>query len=293
MELRHLRYFQAVAREEHFGRAASLIRIAQPALTRQIKDLETELGVALFERLPRGVRLSGAGRIFLDDTNSILDQVQRSVSKVKGFASGHYGTLRIGFSETASRHPAIPKKILKYRLSEPNVELSLLPMASQSQIEALRTGALDLAIVYDIHRQDDESDLFEHKKVGDSDIVLAIYKGHRLAQRGDLAIKDLDGEPLLFPIRKVTPQFYDRLMRACLAQGVSPNIIQETATHSILMSLVSVGMGIGFTENSPQAQTDNVLLRPVRDLGLKFAIQLLWRKSDASPAVRRFVEAMS
>ena len=291
MELRHLRYFQAVAREEHFGRAARAIRIAQPALTRQIRDLETELGVLLFERLPRGVRLSDAGRIFLEETNSVLDQVQRSVAKVKGYAHGHYGTLRIGFSETASRHPVIPAKLLKFRLNEPNIELNLLPMGSQTQVDALRSGALDVGIVYDLHRDDDD-DFFTHQKVGDSDIVLALYKGHPLAGRTDLRMKDLADESFLFPIRRAAPQYYDKLMQACVSRGFSPNIVQEAATHSILLSLIGVGMGIGFTEFTQQAQTESVLLRRVRDLGLKFAIHLLWRKSDSSPAVQRFVEAM-
>ncbi|MEI9928106.1 MAG: LysR family transcriptional regulator [Sphingomonas sp.] len=147
MELRHLRYFQAVAREEHFGRAARTIRIAQPALTRQIRDLEIELGIALFERLPRGVRLSAAGRSFLEDTDAILAQVERSVNRVRGLASGHVGTVRIGFSEIASRHRAIPARILDFRLGEPNVELNLMPMGSQIQVEALRNGTLDVAIV--------------------------------------------------------------------------------------------------------------------------------------------------
>lgn len=292
MELRHLRYFQAVAREEHFGRAARAIHIAQPALTRQIRDLETELGVLLFERLPRGVRLSDAGRIFLEETDSILHQVQRSVGKVKGFASGHFGTLRIGFSETASRHPAIPAKILKFRLGEPNIELSLVPIGSQAQVDALRSGSLDIGIVYDIQRNDDGGEAFAHQKIGDSDIVLALYKGHPLARRDDVRMKDLAGEQFLFPIRRSAPLYYDRLMRTCLAHGFSPNIIQEAATHSILLSLVAVGMGIGFTENSPHAQSKSVLLRRVRDMDLKFAIHLLWRKSDVSPALKRFVDAM-
>jgi DNA-binding transcriptional LysR family regulator len=291
MELRHLRYFQAVAREEHFGRAARAIHIAQPALTRQIRDLETELGVLLFERLPRGVRLSDAGRLFLEDTNAILDQLQRSVSKIKGFASGHFGNLRIGFSETASRHAAIPAKLLKFRLSEPNIELNLMPMSAGGQVEALRSGALDVAIVYDIYR-DDEGELFTHQKLGESDIVLALFKGHRLAQHRELQMKDLAGERFLFPIRNAAPVFYDSLMQACLKHGVSPNIIQETATHSILLSLVSAGMGIGFTENSPHEQSESVILRRVSDLDINFAIDLMWRRSDSSRAVQRFVEAM-
>ncbi len=292
MELRHLRYFQAVAREEHFGRAARAIRIAQPALTRQIRDLELELGVALFERLPRGVRLSAAGRAFLEDTNSILDQVERAVNRVRGLASGHVGTVRIGFSEIASRHRAIATRILDFRLSEPNIELNLLPMSSQAQLDALRSGTLDVAIVYDVHHTRDDLKAFDYIDLGGSDFVLALYKGHRLAAKERIRMRDLAGERFLFASRKPAPQYYDRLMQACLAHGVSPNIIQETATHTILLSLVAVGMGIGFTEYSSGGPADSVVQRRVEDFGVSFRVHLLWRSSDPSPAVLRFVEAM-
>jgi DNA-binding transcriptional LysR family regulator len=292
MELRHLRYFQAVAREEHFGRAAQSIRIAQPALTRQIRDLEAELGLLLFERLPRGVRLSSAGRAFLEETNAILDQIQRSVGRVKGYANGHFGTVRIGYSEIASRHRDIAAKILKFRLSEPNIELNLLPMGSQLQIEALRNGSLDVGIVYDIHRHEEDFAILGSQDIGESNIVLALYSGHPLTRRKDLRMQDLADERFLFPIRKSAPRYYDRLMKACLTHGVSPNIIQEIATHSILLSLVAVGMGVGFTEYSNDSQPESVLFREVKDLDISFRVHLLWRKSDSSPAVLRFVEAM-
>jgi len=292
VELRHLRYFQAVAREEHFGRAARNIRIAQPALTRQIRDLETELGVTLFERLPRGVRLSPAGRSFLEDVDRILGQVQQSVDRVRGFAHGHVGTVRIGFSEIASRHRDIATRILDFRLSEPRIELNLMSTGSLAQVDALRAGNLDIAIVYDVHHSEDDLQQFDRLDMGSSNIVLALYPGHRLAQCDHIHMADLAGEPLLFGIRKAAPLYYDRLMQACLAHGVSPNIIQETATHTILLSLVSVGMGIGFTEFSEDTSSPNVLLRRVEDLDLSFRLHLLWRKSDPSPAVRRFVDAM-
>jgi len=292
MELRHLRYFQAVAREEHFGRAARAIRIAQPALTRQIRDLETELGVALFERLPRGVRLSAAGRAFLEDTDEILAHVERAANGMRGLASGHVGTVRIGFSEIASRNRAIPKRILDFRLKEPRIELNLLPMGSEAQVEALRAGALDIAIVYDVHHSRADLDPFECLDLGGSDIVLALYPGHPLATKTRIHVRDLASERFVFPVRRAAPLYYDRLMQACLSRGISPNIIQETATHTILLSLIAVGMGVGFTEHWNDTMWESVVQRHVEDLDVAFRLHLLWRRSDASPAAIRFVEAM-
>lgn len=291
MELRHLRYFQAVAREEHFGRAAQAIHIAQPALTRQVRDLEDELGVQLFERLPRGVRLSPAGRAFLEDTNAILEKLQRSVARAKSYATGQVGSVQIGFSEIASRHPDIPAKLLRFRLDEPKVELNLLPMSSLNQIDGLRNGTVDVAIVYDIHLLEENQGLLESCALGSSEIVLAVHEDHPLAHR-PIRMQDLAEERFIFPARKPQPRYFDRLMQACLDNGFSPNIVQETATDSILLSLVAVGMGIGFTQQTGQAPRQGVLLRKVEDLDLSFGLHLAWRKSDPSPAVLRFINAM-
>lgn len=291
MELRHLRYFQAVAREEHFGRAAQAIHIAQPALTRQVRDLEEELGVQLFERLPRGVRLSPAGRAFLEDTDAILEKLQRAVARAKSYATGQVGSVQIGFSEIASRHPEIPAKLLQFRLDEPLVELNLLPMSSMNQIDGLRNGTVDVAIVYDIHLSDENLGLLDSCELGSSDIVLALYEDHPLAQR-PIHLRDLVDERFIFPARKPQPRYFDRLMQACLSQGFSPNIVQETATDSILLSLVAVGMGIGFTQKTGGVPRQGVVLREVEDLDVSFRLHLAWRKSDPSPAVLRFVNAM-
>lgn len=294
MELRHLRYFRAVGREQHFGRAAKILHVAQPALTRQIRHLEEELGVSLFERKPRGVQLSAAGRMFLNESEAILAHVDRSVEKARSYASGHFGTVRVGFSEIASGHREIPSKLLAFRLHEPNVTLELLPMSSQDQIEAVKDAEIDAAIVYDVHHDNANMQLLDCKDVGDSEIVLALYKGHPLANAKQIKMKDLHGESFLWPIRKGVPSYSDTLMRACEAHGVVPNIIQETATHSILLSLVAVGMGIGFVEFSEhRVQSSTVVLRQVVDLNVSFKMRLLWRKSDESVALSRFLDAMS
>ncbi len=294
MELRHLRYFRAVGREEHFGRAAKILHVAQPALTRQIRHLEEELGVTLFERRPRGVQLSAAGRMFLNESEAILAQVERSVEKARSYASGHFGTLRVGFSEIASGHREIPSKLLSFRQNEPNVTLELLPMSSQDQLEALKDAKIDAAIVYDVHHDDANMQLLEYKDAGESEIVLAIYKGHPLAAARQIRMKDLHGESFLWPFRKGAPRYSDTLMRACVAHGVVPKVVQETATHSILLSLVAVGMGIGFVEYSEHRfQSSSVLLRKIVDLNVSFKIRLFWRRSDESVALSRFLDAMA
>jgi DNA-binding transcriptional LysR family regulator len=294
MELRHLRYFRAVGREQHFGRAAKILHVAQPALTRQIRHLEEELGVALFERKPRGVQLSAAGRMFLNESEAILAHVERSVEKARSYASGHFGTVRVGFSEIASGHRDIPSKLLAFRLNEPNVTLELLPMSSQDQIEAVKQADIDAAIVYDVHQDDANKQLLDYKDVGESEIVLALYKGHPLASAKQIKMKDLRGENFLWPYRKRAPSYSEILMKACVAHGVVPNVIQETATHSILLSLVAVGMGIGFVEYSEhRVQSSSVVLRKVADLNVAFKIRVCWRKSDESVALKRFLDAMS
>lgn len=294
MELRHLRYFRAVGRQQHFGRAAKLLHVAQPALTRQIRHLEEELGVTLFERRPRGVQLSAAGRMFLNESEAILALVDRSVEKARSYASGHFGTVRVGFSEIASGHREIPSKLLAFRLDEPNVTLELMPMSSRDQIEALKEARIDAAIVYDVYHDEANMQLLDYKDVGHSDIVLALYKGHPLANAKQIRMKSLQGESFLWPSRKGVQLYSDALMQACVAHGVVPKVIQETPTHSMLLSLVAVGMGIGFVEYSEHRyQSSSVVLRKVSDLNVAFKMRLYWRKSDESVALSRFLDAMA
>jgi len=136
--------------------------------------------------------------------------------------------------------------------------------------------------------------LLQYKDAGESEIVLAIYKGHPLANATQVRMKDLHGESFLWPFRKGAPRYSDTLMRACVAHGVVPKVVQETATHSILLSLVAVGMGIGFVEYSEHRfQSSSVLLKQVVDLNVSFKIRLFWRRSDESVALNRFLNAMA
>src|SRR6266403_5275819 len=148
MELRHLRYFVAVGEEEHYGRAAERLHVAQPALSRQIQDLEKELGFPLFDRLPRGVKLSAAGKQFLSDARRILQEVEEAKLRAERVATGKAGTLRVGFVEALSWHGVVPDSFRRFRRRQPDAELDLQPLRSVEQVKAVRSGRLDAGFIF-------------------------------------------------------------------------------------------------------------------------------------------------
>src|ERR1700756_5004470 len=154
MELRHLRYFVSVGEEEHYGRAAEHLHVAQPALSRQIQDLEQEIGFSLFERLPRGVKLSAAGKLFLTDARRILQEVEEAKLRAERVAKGKAGTLRVGFVEALSWHGVVPNSFRRFRRRQPDAELELHPMLSNPQVEAVRSGKLDAGFIFSLAEPD-------------------------------------------------------------------------------------------------------------------------------------------
>src|SRR5258706_7471134 len=225
MELRHLRYFVAVGEEQHYGRAAQRLRVAQPALSRQIQYLEDEVGFKLFERLPRGVKLSAAGKLFLEDTRRILQQVNEAAARAARVARGQSGTLRIGFTENSSWRGVVPDSLRRFRERQPDAELQLTPATSLEQIEALRSGRLDAGFVFNMPKTDAELD---HIPVASQHVELAVPKGHALARMKNIRLRDLvDASFVWFP-RREAPAFYCRLMHECFGGGLkSPPIVSE------------------------------------------------------------------
>src|SRR6202011_3065376 len=188
MELRHLRYFVAVGEEQHYGRAALRLRVVQPALSRQIQDLEEEVGFKLFERLPRGVKLSPAGKLFMEDARRILQQVSEAAARAARVARGQSGPLRVGFTENASWRGIVPDSFRRFRERQPDAELQLTPATSLEQIEALRSGQLDAGFVFNMPKIDAELD---HLPVAMQHVELAVPKGHARARMKNVRLRDL------------------------------------------------------------------------------------------------------
>jgi DNA-binding transcriptional LysR family regulator len=289
MELRHLRYFVGVGEEEHFGRAAERLHIAQPALSRQIQDLEKEIGFRLFERLPRGVRLSPAGKLFLEDARRILAEVQEATQRAERVASGKAGTLRVGFVESISWHGVVPKSFRRFRQKQPGAELRPVPMLSLGQVEAILSGRLDAGFVVSMTTPSKELD---QRLVAQHKVVLAAPKGHPLTRQTRLRLNDLNDVPFVCFPRRTNPAAYDRLMQACFRGGLkSPRIVQEADDHATILSLVSCRLGVALVSDSAKWQCPGgVALLPIEDLKVLIPISLIWRRDNRAPLLQRFLD---
>ena len=216
MELRHLRYFVAVGEEQHYGRAAQRLRVAQPALSRQIQDLEGEIGFKLFDRLPRGVKISAAGKYFLEDARGILQQVNEATTRAKRVALGQSGTLRVGFVESISWHGVVPESLRRFRQQQPEAELQLRPLSSLEQIEAVAGGRLDAGFVFTIANINGE---LAELPVASLNLLLAAPRGHPLTELKKLRLRDLSDAAFIWFPRRESPAYYDRLMHECFQIG--------------------------------------------------------------------------
>lgn len=291
MELRHLRSFVAAAELEHFGRAAERLHIVQPALSRQIRELEEEIGAPLFTRLKRGVRLTSAGRALREEARQVLGQLDDSLARVRAVASGREGLLRIGFVDTAVYSPALPKLFDRFRRRHPGVRLELLQRTSLAQAELLRRGEIDLAFVYN---PPERLGALEARPLWREHILLAVPARHPLAKRRSVRLADLRDEAFVWIPRDLSPAYYDLVFRNCAAAGFRPNIVQEGGTDSAIMSLVAAGAGLSFClESSRHHRPAGVALVPIRDLKAHVQLAAVWRTDRDNPALPLFVEMLA
>jgi DNA-binding transcriptional LysR family regulator len=288
MELRHLRYFVAVGEEQHYGRAASRLRVAQPALSRQIQDLEEEVGFKLFDRLPRGVKLSAAGKLFLQDARRILQEVNEAAGRAGRVARGLSGTLRVGFAENASWRGVVPDSFRRFREQQPDAELQLQPAASLEQLEAIRSGRLDAGFVNFMPKSDLELDQLP---VAIHHVELAAPKRHALTKLKKLRLRDLTDVPFVWFPRWANPAFYDRLMHECYRGGLkSPRIVQEGLNEATILSLVSSGLGVGWVVGTARWRSpESVVILPVVDLTMPLPLALAWRRNNTSTLLANFI----
>jgi len=290
MELRHLRYFVAVGEDEHYGRAAKRLRVAQPALSSQIQDLEREIGFQLFDRLPRGVRLSVAGKVFLEDCRRILQEVNEAAVRAERAARGLIGILRVGFTESASWHGVVPDSLREFRRRHPEVELQLSSLISLDQEEAVRSGRLDAGFVY-VPTSDPD---MAHVHVASHHVVLATPRRHPVSRLKRLRLRDLAETDFVWFPRRQHPANYDRLLQACSRGGLAnPRIVQEAVDQATMLSLVACGLGVAFVTDATRWRCPkDVVLRRVVDLRLPMTVSLIWRKDNGSPLLARFVGAV-
>jgi DNA-binding transcriptional LysR family regulator len=288
MELRHLRYFVAIGEEQHYGRASRRLRLAQPALSRQIQDLGKELGFNLFERLPRALKLNAAGKLFLEDARRVLQELSEAAVRAGRVASGRSGTLRVGFTENASWRGVVPDSFRRFREWQPDAELQLQPDASLAQLEVIRSGRLDAGFVNFMPKADPELDQLLGAR---QHVELAAPKRHPLTRLKKLRLRDLTDTPFVWFPRRAKPAFYDQMMRECYRGGLkSPHIVQEGVNEPTILSLVSTGMGVGWVLATARWRCpESVVILTVVDLNMLLTLALVWRKDNASPLLANFI----
>ena len=239
IEFRHLRYFLAVAETLHFSKAAARLRMAQPPLSQQIRNLERILGYPLFERTTRGVRLTKVGQYFRERARNTVTKLREDVEMARRLGSGQEGVLTVGFSGSIML-TTLPKAIERYRRMYPKVELRLRELVTAEQIPSLLDGTLDLGFLRDGEPQDGlsiESILRER-------FIAVLPARHRLVGRAAIRPGDLRNEPFVIFARRMGPLAFDRTVACCEAEGFRPNVVQEVPQWPTAVRLVAAGSGI-------------------------------------------------
>ena len=240
MELRQIRSFLSIAETLHFGRTAELIHISQPALSLQIRALEEEVGVRLFERNRRKTTLTAAGFAFRDDAAAALSQLEQAIRRARLAAHGKLGLLRIGFVSTAGSE-IVPDIVRQFRELNPEVEFSLRNILTAEQVQMLETGSLDIGFlrlpigghsaldVVTVHREP---------------FVLVVPSSHKLAKRKRVRLREVSGQDFVMYERTYAPGFHDRIIGMLRDAGIVPNVSQTAGEMATLISLVDAHMGI-------------------------------------------------
>lgn len=289
MELRHLRYFVAIADAGHFTRAAEKLGIGQPPLSQQIQALEREIGTPLFKRLPRGVQLTEAGAAFADDARRILREVGQATERAQRIASGEQGRIRVGMINSAPFHPLIPQMIREFRRRYPAIAFSLDERTTPALVSAVRSGTVDLAFVRPL--LEDQAGLTMETLL-DEDLVVALPSGHPLTQRARIPLLALSIEPFVLFSRAVGAGLHDEIISACRNAGFSPRIGQEASQPTSIVNLVAAGLGVSIVPASMQhIQTDGVSFRPIARPVPQARLSVIYREGeDDGPQLRRLLD---
>lgn len=285
MELRHLRYFVAVAEELHFRRAAERLHMSQPPLSQQIRALEADVGAQLLVRSRRRVELTEAGKVFLREARAVLEAADRASDLARRVSRGEVGRLAVGFVGSAM-YSAVPEILRRFRGEHPDVELHLREVPTGLQLEALESGELDVGFIRPpVPGQDLRVETIQTEKV-----VVALPASHPLARRKRLRLEALGHEALVLLARREAPGLHETLAVAMAGVGGSTWVVQEVAEMQTAIGLVAAGLGISLVPASVASlDRDGVVYRPISGPAPTVELALAWRLGDQAPALERFL----
>ncbi len=287
IELRHLRYFLAVADTLHFGRAAKKLGMAQPPLSQQIRRLEEMLGAPLFARTTRGVSLTPAGAVLRERARSTMARLEDDLEQTRRIARGEEGRLRVGFSGSVM-FTGLPAAIQRYRGAHPRVEVDLREMWTAEQLPALADGSIDVAFLRDGERRPELTimPLLRER------FFAALPADHKLRRQRTVDVASLRDEPFVLFSRRHGDLAYERTVRCCLDAGFQPRIVQEAPQFPTLIRLVAAGMGVSLAPACVATVTfPGTIFRPIRSKRWT-SVDIGTRVDEVSATAMAFVETV-
>jgi DNA-binding transcriptional LysR family regulator len=285
-ELRVLRYFVAVAEELHFGRAAERVLVTQPALSRQIAELEEQLGVSLFTRTSRSVRLTDAGAALLVEARRTLAQAERAVEAARRAGRGEVGRVRVGFLVSAC-NSVLPPVVAQFQARYPAVTLDLEALLDGEQLRRLAEGEIDVGFV----RTPPADPALPSEVVLREPLAVALPTGHRLANARQLELRVLADEPFILWPRAEATENYDGLLAACRAAGFSPRIALHLADGPAILGMVAAGLGVTILAHSYRVLgRQGVTFVPLP--ALTSTLRVVWALDQFTPPVARFLDVV-
>jgi DNA-binding transcriptional LysR family regulator len=284
IELRHLRYFVAVAEELHFGRAAIRLHLAQPPLSQQIRKLEDILGHALFTRTSRAVKLTSAGQIFLDRARRTLQNVQEDLAEARSVGRGEVGFLRVGFISSSMLTP-LPAMLGQYRKEYPKVNLQLHESYTSLVVQGLLKGTLDAGFL----RDGGPTEGLHVTTLFSEPFVAVLPADHPLATRSIISAGSLRDEPFVFFSPTAGKLAYEKPVSLCEQHGFRPRVVQEAPQWLTIMRLIGAGLGVSIAPACvQQIAAPDVICRRLRGAKVFSDIELAYRTSEDRPIVRSF-----
>lgn len=287
MELRHIRYFLAVAEERNFTRAAARIGIGQPPLSQQIKDLESEVGAQLFLRVPHGAELTTAGQAFLENVRAIPMQTEKAMKAAQRGARGELGALRIGMTGSAIFNPAVPAAIRSFRRAYPAVELTLEESNTTRLGAGIRDGDFDTAF---LRPGSVGSEGLMFRLVSEESMVAVLPAQHPAAASDAVDLRSLRSDAFVMTPRAVGPTLFDTVVSACRKVGFEPMLGQSAPQISSVVTLVAAELGVSVVPASmAQLQVNGVVYRPIEGKTPVTQLTLAYRRGETSILVRNFI----
>jgi DNA-binding transcriptional LysR family regulator len=286
MELRHLRYFVAVAEQLHFRHAAELVHVAQPALSQQIRQLEEEVGVTLLERSHHKVRLTPAGKSFYENAQRILNQTNQAVSDARKVENGEAGILRIGFVSTAAI-TVLPDAMKKLQLQVPSADVELMELAAGEQIDGLYRDQIDIGFLHARLMED----VLETRVVAREHLIVAVPASSNLAHQQRINLKNLASWTAIMPARHASSGFYENVRLAYQMAGVVPERVHHTRLLQNGLLLVGAGVGVSLVpESFKSIHIKGVVYRRLQVEAPLCELIAAWRRDNDSPLLRRFLQ---